>query len=150
SAQGALTGYVHPYSGDHDPLDASLGEAKGFPVDAALGAVDCLEWSSAGHAAFTVWHHLLNIDLPIVPTGGEDSISSLNRTRLVGSSRTYVYTGKDFSVASWLEGIRRGHTFYTTGPLLDLRINGNIPGATIRLPAGGGKLEIEGSVISLA
>src|SRR5262249_29485648 len=60
SAQGALTGYVHPYSGDHDPLDASLGEAKGFPVDAALGAVDCLEWSSAGHAAFTVWHHLLN------------------------------------------------------------------------------------------
>ena len=150
SSQGALTGYVHPYSGDGDPLEAALGEAKGFPVDAALGTVNCLEWSAAGHSALAVWHHLLNIDVPIVPTGGEDSISNLHRTRLVGSSRTYVYTGKNFSIASWQDGIRRGHTFYTTGPLLDLRINGHIPGDTIRLPASGGRLEIAGSVTSLA
>jgi len=150
AAQGALTGYVHPFSGDRDPLEAALGEAKGFPVDAALGTVDCLEWSAANHAGFTVWHHALNLDLPIVPTGGEDSISSLHRTRLVGSSRTYVYTGKNFTVESWLDAVRHGHTFYSTGPLLEFHINGHIPGDTIRLPAGGGKLEIAGSVTSFA
>jgi TolB protein len=153
SAQGALTGYVHPFAGDRDPLDqppGTLGEAKGFPVDAVLGTVNCLEWSQASHAGFTVWHHTLNNDLPIVPTGGEDSISSLHRTRLVGSSRTYVYTGKDFTVENWQEAVRQGHTFYTTGPLLEFRINGHIPGDVIHLPAGGGRIEISGSVTSLA
>jgi Tol biopolymer transport system component len=149
-AQGALTGYVHPYAGDRDPLEVSLGEAKGFPMDAALGTVNCLEYSEAGHAGLTVWHRILSLDLPIVPTGGEDSISSMHRTRLVGSSRTYVYTGKNFTVENWQGAIRAGHTFYTTGPLLEFRVNGKIPGDTINLPPGGGTLELSGSATSFA
>ncbi len=150
SAQGAITGYVHAFTGDDDPLDQALGEAKGFPVDAALGAVQCLEWSSANHAELKVWHHILNNDLPIIPTGGEDSISNLHRSRFVGSTRTYVYTGKQFTVEEWQEGLRRGHTFFTTGPILDFQINGKIPGDTIHLPAGGGIVEIDASVASFA
>ena len=52
-AQGALVGYVHAYGGETDPLEKGLTHARTFPVDAALGTVDTLEWSSAqlGHPA---------------------------------------------------------------------------------------------------
>ena len=51
-AQGATVGYVHAFSGDSDPLEGSLGGAKGFMVDAALGTTDAVEWSDAGRAGF--------------------------------------------------------------------------------------------------
>ena len=41
-SQGAVTGYVHPWPGDTDPLDADLGVGKGFPVDLALGTIDAI------------------------------------------------------------------------------------------------------------
>jgi hypothetical protein len=150
SAQGALTGYVHPYNGDEDPLEHGLGEAKAFPVDAALGTVECLEWTYANHAELGVWHRILNVDLPIVPTGGEDSISNLQRTHFVGSARTYAHTGSNFTVEAWQDAVRRGHTFYTTGPLLEFRVNGKLPGDVIHLPPGGGNLELQGMVRSFA
>ena len=70
-AQGGITGYVHPF-GDVDPVESGFG-AKGFPVDAALGALDALEWSGAVRAEMGVWHRLLNNDIALVPVGGEDS-----------------------------------------------------------------------------
>jgi hypothetical protein len=149
-AQGALTGYVHPFIGDTDPLTEDLGEAKGLPVDAALGTAQCIEWSNSNHAELIVWHHLLNNDLAIAPTGGEDSISNLHRSKVVGSSRTYAYTGKRFTVEGWQDAARRGHTMFTTGPVLDFQVNGQLPGDSVRLPASGGTVELQGSVSSFA
>jgi TolB protein len=150
AAQGALTGYVHPFVEDADPLEKDLGEAKGLPMDAALGTVQCQEWATANHAGLLVWHHLLNNDFPITPTGGEDSISNLHRSKFVGSSRTYAYTGKTFTVEAWQDALRHGHTYFTTGPVLEFHLNGRIPGDAVRLPAGGGTVELEGSVSSFA
>jgi hypothetical protein len=149
-AQGAVTGYVHPFAGDGDPLEQGLGVAKAFPVDAALGAVECLEWSAASRAGLLVWHHALNNDLRIVPTGGEDSISNLHNSKLVGSVRTYAWVGKDFRVEPWLEALRKGRTFYSSGPLLEFRVNGEMPGGEVRLGEGGGEVTIEAEVRSIA
>jgi dipeptidyl aminopeptidase/acylaminoacyl peptidase len=149
-AQGALTGYVHPFVGDADPINNNLGEGRAFPVDAVLGTVQCIEWTFANHAELAVWHHALNNDLPIVPTGGEDSISDLQRTRFVGTSRTYAYVGKYFTTKTWLDAIRHGHTFFSTGPLLVFQVNGHLPGDTIHLPPSGGTVEVQGSVSSFA
>ncbi|MEP7367264.1 MAG: CehA/McbA family metallohydrolase, partial [Acidobacteriota bacterium] len=148
-AQGGINGYVHAFAGETDPLAATLGVGRAFPVDAALGTIDCLEWSSASRASLMVWHHALNNDLAITPTGGEDSISNLHRTKLVGSVRTYAYTGPRFSLTAWLDALRAGHTYFSTGPLLDLRIDGKLPGETIRL-ANPAEVLIEGSVHSIA
>jgi len=148
-AQGAVTGYVHPFMGDRDPLETGLGGAKGFPVDAALGTTQCLEWSGASRSGLKVWHHALNNDLKITPTGGEDSISNLHNSKLVASVRTYAYLGADFSAAAWIKALKEGHTFFTTGPLLDLKVNGKIPGDEIKLPAAGGTVTIQASVQSI-
>ncbi len=149
-AQGAVTGYVHPFSSEGDPLETGLGVAKGFPVDAALGTAECLEWSGSSRAGLMVWHHALNNDLKITPTGGEDSISNLHNSKLVGSVRTYAYMGSDFSAAAWLDALRKGRTYFSTGPLLDLKINGKIAGEEIKLPAAGGSIAIQASAQSIA
>lgn len=149
-AQGAVTGYVHAFTGDADPLNATLGVAKGFPLDAALGTIDCLEWSSASRAQLRIWHHALNNDWAIAPTGGEDSITNLHRTKLIGSVRTYAYTGGEFASGAWIEALRKGRTFFTTGPLLEFRVHGELPGGAVRLPAGGGTVKVEASVVSIA
>ncbi len=150
-AQGAVTGYVHAFSGDTDPLEAGLGIAKAFPVDAALGTVDCLEWSSANRSTHLVWRHALNNDLRIVPVGGEDSISDLHWSKLIGAVRTYVYLGgRPLTVPAWLEELRNGHAFMSTGPLVDFRIDGKIPGEEIRLGPSGGVVTIEARVESIA
>lgn len=148
--QGAVLGYVHCFGGERDPLEQNLGVAKAFPVDAALGTVDALEWSQATRGQLRVWHHTLNNDLPVVPTGGEDSITDLHRSKLIGSVRTYAWVGEEFTIPAWLDALRKGRTFFSSGPLLEFRVNGLMPGDTLRLPAEGGTITIEASVWSLA
>ena len=149
-AQGATTGYVHPYSGDRDPIESNLGGGKGFIVDAALGAADALEWSNAGRAGFFPWYAVLNNGLRVTAVGGEDSISSLHASKLVGSSRTYVHTGtRGLNADAWFEHLRRGNAFVSTGPLVELTVNGRMPGGSVTVPAGGGQVEISARVRSI-
>ncbi|MGH9658138.1 MAG: CehA/McbA family metallohydrolase, partial [Bryobacteraceae bacterium] len=149
-AQGAINGYVHAFYGDNDPLNAELGVAKAFPVDVALGTVDCVEWSGSSRSSLKVWHHALNNDFAVTPTGGEDSITNLHRTKLIGSVRTYAHTGGDARLDLWLDALRKGHTFFSTGPLVEFRINNSLPGESVRLPAGGGTVTMEAMVESIA
>jgi len=50
-ARGAVTSYVHAFSGETDPMQAGLGPGKAFAVDAALGPADAW-WAGVerGHA----------------------------------------------------------------------------------------------------
>ncbi len=148
-SQEAVVGYVHSYGGETDPLQEDLGQAKAFPVDAALGTVDTLEWSAASSAALRVWHHTLNNDLGITPVGGEDAITDLHRSRLPGAFRTYVYLEGQLNAESWLESIKKGRTFFSSGPLLDFRINDRIPGDLLNLPENGRNIRLEGNVWSI-
>jgi hypothetical protein len=148
-AQGATVGYVHAFFGENDPLAGDLGGAKGYMVDAALGTTDAVEWSGAGRAGFHPWYATLNNGLRVTATGGEDSISNLHRSKLVGSVRTYVYTGaRGLSMEAWFEGLRKGQAFVSTGPLVELRVNGRIPGEDVEIP-GGASVGVEARVRSI-
>ncbi len=138
-AQQATTDYAHSFGGDADPLQsATLGQAKGFIVDAALQTTDGIEWSFSGRAPFFPWYAVLNNGLRVTGTGGEDSMSDLHISKLVGSSRTYVYTGaKGLDARAWMEGLDQGHAFMSTGPLVGLTVNGRVPGDEIALTAAG-------------
>ncbi len=77
-------------------------------------------------------------------------MSDLHISKLVGSSRTYVYTGgKGLDARAWREGIQQGHVFMSTGPLLGLTVNGRIPGEEAQLPASGGTVDVAGWVKSI-
>lgn len=152
--QGGIGSYVHPYTGDRDPLEGNLGGAKTFPVDVALGAVSYHElWSqSAGEAPLMVWYRLLNAGFRVPVTGGEDSISSLHRVELVSSVRGYFNLGSaPLSWANWMKALLAGHGFVTNGPLVELSANqGVMPGEEIALPMGGGRVTFKGTLVSHA
>jgi len=149
-AQGATVGYVHAFGGETDPIDGTLGGGKGFIVDAALGTTDAVEWSDASRAGFYPLYAVWNNGLRITATGGEDSISNLHRSKLVGSMRTYVHTGtRGLDMAAWFEGLRAGRAFVSSGPLVELTIDGQMPGAQITLPSEGGTVEVVGRVLSV-
>lgn len=148
--QGALGAYVHPFAGNEDPLEGNLGVAKAFPVDLALGTIDYHElMSRANWAGYHVWHHALNNGFKIAAVGGEDSISNLHYTAIVGQDRVYAHLGEHLTWPGWLEAIRQGRSFVTNGPLLDLKVNEQMPGAEIHLPSSGGKIRVQGSVRSI-
>ncbi len=141
--QGAVGGYVHPFSAD--PESAGYGAARGFPVDLALGSFAYLEvMTSARHAEHTaaVWHRALNCGFKVTASGGEDSITDLHRTPLIGAARMYAYLGDRLEWGRWVEAVRAGRTFVTNGPLLQLAMDGHIPGGEIQLPAEGGSVEV--------
>jgi TolB protein len=150
-AQNATTDYAHAFFGDNDPLQSDLGQGKGFVVDAALKTTDAIEWFFSGRAAFFPWYAVLNNGLRVTGTGGEDSMSDLHISKLAGSSRTYVYTGgKGLDARAWMDGLRAGRAFMSTGPLIGLTVDGKIPGEEVTLPSTGGTIEIAGWVKSIA
>lgn len=149
-AQGATVTYVHAFGGERDPLTSGLGGAKGFIVDAALGATDTVEWSGSGHAGFFPWYAVLNNGLRIAAVGGEDSITSLQETKMIGSARTYVYTGeRGLTYDAWFEGVRKGRAFVTVGPLVELTVNDTLPGGDVDVPSEGGTVEVAARVRSI-
>ena len=118
--QGGIGAYVHPFSGNADPLAAELGTAKGFPMDVALEAVSYHElWSqAAGDAPLNVWYHALNNGFKVPVVGGEDSISNLHRVELVGSVRSYLFLGQgNLAWENVMAALLNGRGFVTHDPI---------------------------------
>ena len=148
--QGATTGYVHAFSGNADPLNQGLGGGKGFMVDAILGTTDAVEWSQANNGGFYPLYAAWNNDIRVTAVGGEDAISSLHWTALVGAMRTYIRPDDgQRTMGGWLTGLREGHAFITNGPLLSFTANGNIPGETVTMNAETETLSIAAGINSI-
>jgi TolB protein len=91
-------------------------------------------WSDElGSAHF--YYRLLNAGFRIAATGGTDNFSDVWRDPPPGSDRTYARVEGALSMQSWMDAIRRGRTFMTTGPLVFLEVDGKQPGDEIVLPA---------------
>ncbi|HUD96859.1 MAG TPA: CehA/McbA family metallohydrolase [Woeseiaceae bacterium] len=156
-AQNAAVGYVHPFlSPPPNPAtDASLTNA--FPVDVALGKVDYYEVVGfADHrASAEVWYRLLNLGFRVAAAGGTDAMANYASLRgPVGVNRVYVKTDTTSGdpaarLASWLDGLKAGHTIATNGPLLGLNVQDEGPGGEIVLGDGTHELEYSGFLRSI-
>jgi hypothetical protein len=147
-----------------DPLWSNLGDwteacrkreglvvAVHFPyptaelaADIVLGKIDAVELYPFGEhfntLRFLDWYRYLNCGYRLPAVGGTDKMGAYMPA---GANRTYAYLGQDeFSFANFAKAVRRGNTFMTTGPLLLFRAEGQMPGAEIKLGAGGGTIEV--------
>jgi len=65
----------------------------------------------------------------------------------VGIIRTYAYLGQNFTADGWVNALKRGQTFLSSGPVVEFLVNGERPGGKVRLPAAG-MVTVEGKVWS--
>jgi hypothetical protein len=80
-----------------------------------------------------IYYHLLNCGLRIPPSAGSASGVLPNP---VGYNRVYVHLGPDLDHTKWWHGLRAGRSFVTNGPLLRVRVGGQLPGHVFTGPAG--------------
>ena len=134
--QGGVSAYMHPVSRP-DPFgsEAGLGAIPIMVIpDALLGDVDTLEvaclWTNEFGTA-DLWHRFLNLGVPLAGSAGTDVMLDYHRTMAVGTTRIYVHVPGPFRIAAYLEALRAGKSFVTTGPLLDFRMEGARPGEAV-------------------
>ncbi|HYV85266.1 MAG TPA: CehA/McbA family metallohydrolase [Patescibacteria group bacterium] len=143
-AQGAVTGYVHPFDTRPDPSDAKEPLTYELPADVALGKVDFLEVMGFSDHLITseIWYRLLNCGFRLPAGAGTDAMGNYASLRgPVGLVRVYVRTGPRFDHATFLAGLKAGRTFVTNAPLLELTIAGKGPGEEVRLAPGSHALD---------
>ncbi len=135
-AQGGLAGFMHPYtSAPRAPANAA---ATLVAIDLALGLGDyydigALYSDELGSADF--YYRLLNAGFRLPATGGTDNFSDVWLDPPPGSDRTFARLTGPLTLENWSEAVKRGRTFFSTGPLLLLQVDGRLPGDEIAVSA---------------
>ena len=114
------------------------------PVFIIQGLVDALEIRGLRGEDFPTqeWYRYLNNGYRVAVAGGTDKMGAYCA---LGSLRTYALldANRPFTYESWARAMRAGRCVATTGPMMDLTVEGKSIGETIRLPASGGTLEVD-------
>jgi hypothetical protein len=154
-AQGATTGYVHPFDAVPSPEKGEVrtvlsargfgaGDPIGLAVDAALGRVDYYEvvGFSDHRSSAEVWYHLLNCGFRIAAGAGTDAMANYASLRgPLGMNRAYAKVDGPPDETAFLAAVKAGRTFATNGPLLELRLAGQEVGSEVVRASGRHRLE---------
>jgi hypothetical protein len=119
-----------------DPFDSTVS-AKELPVTAALGYVDVMDIYPWGPVSLEMWYRLLNCGFRIAPGAGTDTFTNWRSINQVpGNARVMVRSQEALTYPAWIEGLRKGRSFVTNGPMLHVRANGKEPGDVLRSGPG--------------
>jgi len=135
----------------HD--EGGLVVAAHFPLplaeiaaDIVAGRIDAVEMQTFApgldNPSILEWYRFLNCGYRLPVLGGTDKMSA---EMPVGGIRTYVRLAPEAAptFAAWSDAVRAGRTFASSGPTLDLSVDGHEPGDVLALPAGGGRLDVQ-------
>ena len=87
------------------------------------------------------WYRFLNCGYRLPVVGGTDKMSA---EVPVGAIRTYarLHPGAMPGFDAWSAAVRAGRTFATSGPVVELEVDGHQPGDVVALPASGATLAV--------
>jgi hypothetical protein len=131
--QGAINGYAHW---------GLAGAEEGLAVWSHEGLLDFIEVLNFGFPFYQRWYETLDLGIRLSPTAGSDYPCLPG---LPGRERFYTRLEGDLDYRAWLEAVRRGRTFVTNGPVIELEVNGANIGDDVRLRAPG-RVHVEGRV----
>ncbi len=101
---------------------------RGFAWYATTGELDFIELMQFAMVNRADYYDWLNLGFRFVAAAGSD----VPWGSTIGECRTYVYTGGDrLDIDAWFDGLRRGRTFVTNGPMLELTVDGELPGSEL-------------------
>lgn len=127
--QGAINGFAHAYWPEHSffPLGPHNGAAVLLPHN-LLHFMEVLQFDRSD---YTTWYEMLTLGFRVTPTAGTD-YPCADQT-IPGHERFYTKVEGPLTYAKWLDGVRKGRTFVTTGPLVEFRINDQDIGSEVIL-----------------
>ena len=127
--QKAASGFGH--------FAASDGGVFGAGVVVPTGLLDFVEIMQFDQGFYDVWYDMLNLGFRTASTAGTDYPCSPNVfPTLPGRERFYTRIDGQFDFDAWIDGIHRGRTFATNGPMLEFHVNGKEIGDEITLKKG--------------
>lgn len=126
--QGGISGYAHFYQ----PAAMSFYVRRDATLQVPFGGVGFVEMPEFGEIDSELYHEFLNLGYRLIASAGSD----VPWGHSIGTSRVYAYTGGPFDPDRWMDAFRKGHTFVSTGPILELTVNGQIPGSEINAKRG--------------
>jgi len=98
-------------------------------VQQATDGVELLQMAHYRGIGLSGWYRILNIGYRFPALSGSD----FPYTRALGDCRTYVYSKVRPNFSEWAGQAAEGRSFFTTGPLLLLEVDGKHPGDIINL-----------------
>lgn len=138
--RGGVTGYAHQAISFHG--------YRGMTLDVLAGKIDFLELAQfcvpEGPLAVDHYYHFLDLGYRLTALAGSDFPWCGRGRRAgeavvgpqIGDARFYTYIDKPFSYDRWFTAVKAGQTFATTGPMLELTVNGRKPGASLGVQPG--------------
>ncbi|MEN1680522.1 MAG: CehA/McbA family metallohydrolase [Planctomycetota bacterium] len=137
-AQGGLFGQTHV---GQNVCEAHRGMALMLPFE----VYDFCSIMQS-HLGTELYYDALDLGFQLTATAGSD----MPYAGVLGDVRTYVHLGeKPLTPDAWFDAVRRGRTFVTNGPMLDLTVNGKLPGEVITVD-GDSPLRIKASAQGIA
>lgn len=140
-ASGGVSGYAHQVA-------MMFQGYRGLALDAIGGKVDFLEvmqlCAQRGPLVTDHYYRFLDLGCKLTALAGSDFPWCGRGMRegeeavgpRIGEARFYTYVGGPLSYERWLAGVKAGHTFTTTGPVVEFEVNGRKPGSTIDVTPG--------------
>ena len=138
---GGVTGFAHQGMSFHG--------YRGMVLNTLRGKNDFLELAQfcvpQGPLALDHYYFFLDLGLKLTALGGSDfpwcgrgPAHGLPGPAFaqIGNARFYAYLGAPLSYDRWFAALKAGHTFVTTGPMLQLTVNGRIPGDVVDVAPG--------------
>ena len=137
---GGITGYAHQAESFHG--------YRGLMLDGLRRKVDALELLqfcvSEDPLQTRHYYHMLDLGFAVTAIAGSDfpwcghdhDVRPIQRNARIGNARFYTYIKEPLTFKSWRAAVKKGHTFVTSGPVLDLKLNDALPGDTVKIKTG--------------
>jgi len=121
-----LGGYsIHAHGGYANEIYADFAQR-------ATDGVELLQFAEYRGVALEGWYRMLNVGYRFPAVGACD----YPYCRALGDCRTYVHSPQRPTFAQWIRRAAEGRSFFTTGPLLLLDVDGHRPGDVIHRRPG--------------
>ncbi len=140
--QGGINGYAHAnqQEGNYIGLSAHDGLAIILPHN-LTHFIEVLQFNEGN---YDLWYDVLNLGFKVAPTAGTDYPCA--GSNLPGRERFYTKLGTGLNYDGWIDGVRKGRTFVTNGPMIEFNVGNKDIGGEISLKEAD-SLQIAGKVL---
>ncbi|MSO24151.1 MAG: hypothetical protein EXQ58_13100 [Acidobacteria bacterium] len=133
--QGGLTGYAHmAWRKLDERRNPGILLTWDPNINVVRGKIDFFEILQFRYLGLEDFYDFLNLGYRLTASAGSD----VPWGNTLGEARVYGYSGsgRKFSADAWFAAMKRGTTFVTNGPMLELRVGSGLPGDELRVSRG--------------